>query len=790
MTWTRVGSVITVSSGWNHNLAVGDSAWLYSSDAALPTGEYSVLSVLDQRRFTVEGVEAGSASGSGQAHYLHDTISIRHAGHPHATSDWLEIQNARDLGLDADPAIPAGPYQLTRAVADRYMVTLGTSIARSGTLSTGKKWNLTVDFSLPAGLVAGDVYRVYRTVWSGAASIDPGDEEKLLVEAALTAGDLAAGSVSFTDTTEEEFLGERIYTGETQEGIANANARPPWCADCTYWKGHAWYLNTLQPHMKRLTLLSVEGLTDETSSITLTSDGHSRTYIFSAAENIGARKFQRFTGEATNVQNVERTAQSLVKVVNRDSGNSWWEARYVSGTQDRVGMVEFRRRTLNTGSIAFTADLAGTGDNFSPVLPTNGTTVRSSQDRRTNALYRSKFEQPEAVPLGAWDPTCEEGYDAHRILGLRDSLIILTEKGVYRMSGETDGHSGAQFTLALLDPTVQILAPEAACVLNNAVYALSTQGIVRVDESGTDLISHPIEDELQALLGYPNYRTLTHAVGYESDRKLLIYAQGASTDTTPTVVWVYNYLTSSWTKRSKTVSAACVLLEDDKLYEAHAVDFFVLKERKTFSADASDHQDEDVAIEVTATGTAVNDTGATVSTVTVNYDYTTVAMQTGTVFHQGAIHSIVEAVTALGGISYRLQLSAQVAAVNGAATLSLAIVSRVRWKPEACQNASVVKQFPEVTLYLEENSALCHEVGFFSDTYGAETFLGPLRVEAPAEAHKRSTPLRVAVPRPYQRCRALSLIHVHRRSREQFALVEVGFSFRPYGTKTVRRMPG
>lgn len=723
------------------------------------------------------------------------TITVTHVAHGFTTGDIIEISDSSDLAQ-----VSNGPKTITVTGVDTYTFA-ATGAGAGGTLSDGKKFNVTVNATIPTDIVAGDFYQVYRTEFSADAATPPGDEMKLVQEVALVAGDITAGVVSFTDTFDAAFLGELLYTNQSLEGIANANARPPWAKDACLWKNHAWFLNTKQPQTKRLTLLSILGLVDNTSSITLTSGVTSRTYTFSTVENQGLNRFQRFTGEPTQAQNVERTAKSLCKIVNRDTGQTLWEARYVSGVDDAPGIIEFRRRTLNTVAITFIADSAGTGDNFSPTLPTAGTTITTTDDAGGNRLYRSKFERVEAVPIGSNDPIGSERYEGLRILPLKDSLIILTERGVYRASGETDGFLGKSFVVGSeVDPSIQVVCPEAAVILNNAVYCLSTQGVIRVDESGTDLVSLQIEDDLKELFGFSNFRTVTFAVAYESDRKYILYRQEISSDTVAKFAHVYNYLTNTWTRRRKTISAAHVLFTEDKLYEAETILFFVLQERKSFVTSGDDYRDEDHPVNVTAVGTIVNSEGNTVSTVTFTYTFIGMAMQSGFLFEQGTEEGIIEEVTDLGGGSFFTVLDVLCNPIVGGATVSLPIPERARWRPEACGNPEVIKQFPEVTVVLEQNRSLRHTIGFLTNIDSAEFQLRPIRT-IPLfgwgegawgdfgwgdEGEAPSTPLRCPVPRQHQRCEMIGLTYERRRAKERVDIASVGYTFRSYGERTVR----
>lgn len=723
------------------------------------------------------------------------TVTITQTAHGYSNSDSIVVSDT-----SGTPGLPNGTYTISNVAADTYDVTVPDAGDASGTASVGKDQNGSVDFTIPDDIVAGDFYRVYRTVASASQSTPPGDEMRLVEEVAIEASDITAGSITYTDTTDENFLGESLYTNASEEGITNSNWRPPFAKDLALWKGHGWYLNTRDEHVLKLRFLETTGLVDGTSTVTITDGTTPRTYTFETAEDFSMQEFQRYTGLDTEAQNVEETMKSLCRAINRDTGNSIFYARYVSKETDNPGIIEIRRRDFADTSLSVTCDASGTGDNFSPTLPTSGTTVATMQFTGGNRVMHSKFEQPEAVPRESIDPVGSEFYEAQRAMPLRDSLVILTQKGVYRVSGESDGLAGDTFSISELDPSIQVVAPDCAVILNNAVYCLSTQGVVRVDESGTELVSHQIEDDLRELFGFSSYESRVFAIAYESDRKYILWRPEVSSDSNAQIAHVYDYLTNTWCTRRKDLSAAHVLFNSQLIYEAHATDEFVLQERKSFSATGDDYRDEDIDVTVTAVSTTTLADGTEVSVVTLTYSYTGVEMAEGFSFQQNSEFGIVTAVVDNGSSSYTLTLDTLLNPSVAAATVSIPITSRIRWRPEAAGNASVNKQFPEVCLFMEANNALEHRVAFSSNVIAEENFVDSIDVipgygwgegewGPPGwgdEGEPPTTPVRVIVPFEYQRCQLLTLVYEHRRAREFFDLVEVAYTFRPYGQRNVQ----
>ena len=110
------------------------------------------------------------------------------------------------------------------------------------------------------GVVEGDVCQVYRSRLSGGASITPSDEMFLVLEQEVTAADITAQFMLVKDLTADENLGASLYTNATQQGILQANARPPAARDLAYYSGMMFYGGTTSPHRIACSLLEPEVL--------------------------------------------------------------------------------------------------------------------------------------------------------------------------------------------------------------------------------------------------------------------------------------------------------------------------------------------------------------------------------------------------------------------------------------------------------------------------------------------------------------------------------------------------
>jgi hypothetical protein len=290
-------------------------------------------------------------------------------------------------------------------------------------------------------------------------------------------------------------------------------------------------------------------------------------------------------------QQLEQVATSLVRVLNLEDNIVY--AYYQSDYGDVPGAVLLEQQDTTGPQFYITSDQ---GQEFTPSLPNSGTLVSSTNEISPNRVMWSKFQQPEAVPLANYQDVGPRDREIKRIIALRDSLFIFKEDGIYRLSGDT-----APFTIAPFDFSTQVLAPDTAVVLNNQIYALSTQGVCVVTDTGVQIISRPIENQLLKIARLPyHFKTASFGVSYETDRSYLLYTVTNEDDVVATQVFRYNTFTSCWTKWSMTATCGLVSFADDKLYIGAGDANFTEKERKTLTR--ADHADRQYSLQVSLNG--------------------------------------------------------------------------------------------------------------------------------------------------------------------------------------------
>lgn len=686
------------------------------------------------------------------------TATITHATHGFTTGDQIEITGSSDTA-----AVPNGLYTITVTDPSTYTITVPDAGGANGTANVGKYYNISITVTIPDDILAGDVLEIWRTDMTATDDDAPGDDHRLILTHVVTAGDITAGTITKTDDQVVGFLSDFLYTNQTQETRAQANDRPPRCRFLAHFKGHTFYFDPSVPHFAEIQLLTVTGITDDADTITL-NDGTAFTFTFSTAEDQGARKFKRFT-TGLSVVNIEQTAKSLQKIINRDATAPFY-AHYISGEDDAPGKLLLVRRDL--------ADTPFTVASTEPTVfrPDLTSPITSSDDNKGHAAARSKFEQPEAVPALNENVFGVRNAAILGVLATREALFVFKEDGLFALTGETDGRGGFRFVTTTLDPSVRLIAPNTLRLFAGEAVGFVEDGIITVGLNEPALFSRPqIEDTLFELAQFSNFN-LAHAAAYESDHKYLLALPSSPLDTTATQIFVFDKgSTPAWTVWDKPTSAMHVLSTDDKLYLAHAADSFVLIERKDFSANGSDFQDETIPVNVTAF-----DNSGAASVVTATYTYTT-PLERGFMFRQGTSSSQIESAVELSPGSWQFTLRALLPNLAlGGATITLAIPTEVEWLVTAGNPASL-KRFSFIQLYFETLNGL-HTIGFradhqqafdeiteqlffpFTNGWGLDPF-GEFPWGNPDEGVNR--PLRSLVHRNHQLCRFL---HVRLTSRE------------------------
>lgn len=553
--------------------------------------------------------------------------------------------------------------------------------------SSGGATNSSLTFTIPSDITVSYFYQIYRSPLSIDLVTPPNDEMQLVLQNNPSAAQITAKAVTLTDSVPDALKGATIYTAASQQGILQSNFQPPIAADVTTFKGFSFYANTTNKQMLDLTLLAVSGASGLALNDTITIAG--TVYTAKAAENTAAGEFRLETA-LTPAENIAVTAQSLVHVINTYASNTTVYGYYVSGFNELPGRITIKERGYGASSFTVAVSRA-TAWYFQ--------SVTSMNDVLPARVLISKFQQPEAVPLINFIDVGSADQPIYRIIALRNSVFVFKEDGVYRITGD----DLSSFAVAPWDTTVTLRAPESAVLLNNQIYCYTTQGIIAVSETGSSIVSIPIENTLLELSSdqYVHFDSVTFGIGYESDRKYIMPTVSAPSNESATHAYVYNYITNTYNEWEYPVEITAGFLNpvDNRLYVAssNALRPYVYQERKSFTS--TDFADEDFAV------TIVSSSGTTVTVAS------SANIAVGYTLNQGFQNSKVTAITD----ATRIVVENVIVWDAGAAIAYEPIKVVVEWVPIHTGNPTVTKLFQEIMFYFSEPDFNSIEVGAASN---------------------------------------------------------------------------
>lgn len=630
--------------------------------------------------------------------------------------------------------------------------------------SGGTSADVSLTITIPDGVTTSYIYQVYRSAQFDT-SIEPNDELFLVYEGSPTSGNITAGYVTITDSQPDDLTGATIYTASSQEGILQANDKPPYCLDVADFRGRMFYANVKRLQYVEATLIARLQL-DDTVTI------NSVVYTAKASETIASAQF-KFYNTGSIAQDIADTAKSLCKVVNRYSGNTTINAYYLSGYDDLPGKIAFEAVDYSVSAFSVTSSrTASWSGGGGVVLP-----ITSTQDTAPNGICFSKPGIPEAVPTTNLLRVGSEAAPIRRILPLRDSLFVLKDDGVFRITG-TDA---ASTVVEPFDTTARIIGPETAVVLNNQIFCLTDQGVVSITDTGVTVASRPIEDKLLAIFG-PALQTIkdvAFGVAYETDRKYFLFLPEVSGDTEAQQALVYNFFTNTWTQWLFDASCGIVRPTDGKMYLSNPTNPWIYVERKEYSF--RDHADYLAATTIT----------------NVSADGLTATLASGAdLIGEGDCLYVSDSkfsiVTAIDVNASTVTLAFNGDLTTGAATIYSSIESKVRWIADTARNPGVAKQYVEADLMFKRQPLLGSEVIFTSDQSGSESTVEVSGTtpglwgffawgSVPWGGDEAKRPVRVLVPRGKQRCTQISVAFSQSVAFSRYGIEGLNLVFEPMG---------
>ena len=531
--------------------------------------------------------------------------------------------------------------------------------------ASGNPQNVTVVASIPAGITTAYTANLYRALQTTSSTVPATDNMQLASQYSPNSTDLSNGYITILDVTPDSLLGQTFYGSPSQEGATQYNFPPPLATDFTSFQGMTFYANTTSLQNIYITMIAVP-----TAADTLVINGV--TYTADSSNNFSTGHYMVVTG-GTPGTDIDATSKNLVSCINQYSANTAIYAFYPVGYNDLPGLIFLQARAYTVAQFHLTSSA---GAVFQPTIPTSGTAYASSNDTLPNSVYVSKLNEPEAVPLvnqlfiGGGDKPI------YRVIALRDSVVVMKQDGVFRITGTTP----AQLTVTPFDTTIILIAPDSAYTLNNNIFALTSQMVVAISESGVNIESRNIEGTLLQISTLTYFPTATFGLSYESEREYLLCLPSVNGDQTATQIYVYNWLTQAWTHWLIAPTAGMVSFQpDNKLYLTPSYNSnFLYQEVKTYNPNGFDFADD--RYPVTITGVS----GKVVSLSSVTH------AQVGQTLLQNFFTSVVTAVDIIGSTVTVADLFSW---VNGAATLANPFVQTIVTTPISANFTHYMKNF-------------------------------------------------------------------------------------------------
>ena len=756
----RTGTTVTATVV-SHGFQTNDIVTLSPGETNFPVGNKTITGITGT---TFTYTESGTATSSKQSHRFRlvtvdATVKVTIPFDATTTHSLQVYRSPKSENAETEPTDNLGLVWETHPPTTATITTrtrAGTTVTVTTSAAHGFQSGAWVDIEpgitdFPAGSKLISVTdSTHFTYTEAGAAVTSGTSQ--------TARPL---TMVFTDSLPDTLLGAALYTNPQQEGILESNIAPPAARDLCEFKGSIIYANVDLPPRVLATLLAVGAPSGLQSGDTFVLG--SATYTGGAAENYDTGVFKIYT-TGTPTQNVQNTANSICRTINRRVDNSTHICYALIGVEDEPGRLIFQRRTYG-GNTSFDP----TGGSQSRITAWSPNTLQTGAgEAQNNAIYWSKNRQPDAVPFLSFTKLGSADKKILRVVATRDSVFILKEDGVWRLSG--DGPS--TFRVDPVDTTLECVAPETALALDGTCFVLTEQGVVRITETGIVVVSRGIEPVLQPKIAQGLRQTVSDrafAIGYESDRKYMLWLPVLNSDDTCPEAYIYDLFTDSWTRRTDEFETGLVNPADDLMYLG--LGSTIYKERKTFIGE-NDLCDKSIAA-------TINSVNATAQTVTLA-DASLVGLGDGIGQGGGEVPTTYAIVTAINGNVLTLDYVSPWFN-TGACLIFKAILMEDQWNPQFAQNPAALHHMREIALVFREHSFANVSLFVSSNLSPSEEEITFKRTDydIPAIVVNKQFGLRTLVPLEKRRASQLNIRYEHQQARTKAMIQAMAILFNP-----------
>lgn len=340
----------------------------------------------------------------------------------------------------------------------------------------------------PVNLDTSFFWRLWGTRTFDTATADSDEEYFLIAEAFVSSSDITAGYFTVNDATPDNYLSvplnintvnlQGIEVDVPNPGLANSDEPPPIAYDTASWANSVWWGNIRYNANAQVSFLSIGAPSGLQNGDTITLGTATGTVVLTAGID-----FSVVTGFSTAEWNLEATARSFAVQANL--------ALRTAGSAVRVHtLLPDSGAPVGTVWIEPIYSFASSRTTWYRYSPSDGL---AQVGELTNAVAFSKPDRADAVPLVSVIRCGPNDAEVVRMVPYRDRLFVFTTRGVYQITGS----SFADFAVTPYALDLHLLAREAVCACEDAVYAWCREGLVRLADTGWTVISTPIEPSVQ-----------------------------------------------------------------------------------------------------------------------------------------------------------------------------------------------------------------------------------------------------------------------------------------------------
>lgn len=338
----------------------------------------------------VTAVASGSIAFSSGTHVASATVSA----HGLSTGDELFLYSVVLSG--GDPVPDGSRLFCTSIDSNTFSIDLddvGSAATGLSSFSYGTRKSAVLYSSIPSEILSTDyIYQVYR-VQSDDQTVIPEPRYKIIDEKNITATDISRGFITYTDSLPEELAegNAELYTNPTQEGEAQANARPPLSADLVLFKNYIFYANNTQYRQLELALIAPSNISN---GDTVTIAGAIYKFYGNAANEYVGNALT--TAPATTSSYVEVTwtnhglaANDYVNVISSTGLTGLSLTEYQISAVPTPNTFRFATGITGSGTVTFEGLLSGSAYIVKRTIPTTTTTLAEAIDATARALIKA-----------------------------------------------------------------------------------------------------------------------------------------------------------------------------------------------------------------------------------------------------------------------------------------------------------------------------------------------------------------------------------------------------------------